>query len=110
MAVKQADYIPNHDREAVSEALEAALLCAAFQRMEESEMKRLISDIRESGKCPEASAKMRRRLNRHRGWTALQRAMPRAERTNAGSSGPAAAPSSVPRDQPIHGAIINPYK
>lgn len=83
MAVKQAGHIPNHDREAVSEALEAALLCAAFERMEESEMKRLISDIRREGKCAEAPAATRRRMNlRRRLWT-LRRALPRVAQAAA---------------------------
>lgn len=70
-------YIPDHDREAISEALEAALYCAAFQRMEESEMKQLYSDIDRTGKRVEASAALRRRLNRHRGWVGFKRNMPR---------------------------------
>jgi hypothetical protein len=83
MAVKQAGHIPNHDREAVSEALEAALLCAAFERMEESEMKRLISDIRREGKCAEAPTATRRRMNlRRRLWT-LRRALPRVAQAAA---------------------------
>lgn len=70
-------YIPDHDREAISEALEAALYCAAFQRMEESEMKQLYSDIDRTGKRVEASTALRRRLNRHRGWVGFKRNMPR---------------------------------
>ena len=38
-------FIPEHDRASVSEALEAALYCAAFQRMEEMEMKRMVTEL-----------------------------------------------------------------
>ena len=38
--IRHDAFIPEHDRASVSEALEAALYCAAFQRMEEMEMKR----------------------------------------------------------------------
>lgn len=69
--------IPDHDREAVSEALEAALYCAAFQRLEEREMKRMISELRQSGEYPEAAERVRRRLNRRRGRATLRRALPR---------------------------------
>ena len=75
--------IPNHDRASVSEALEAALLCAAFQRMEESEMKQLYSDIRNSGKLPQAPADLRRRLNRRRGWAGFKRGLPRVAQAAA---------------------------
>ena len=75
--MRQAGCIPDHDRKAVSEALEAALYCAAFQRMEESEMKRLLSDINRTGKRMEASEALRRRLNRHRGWAGFKRNLPR---------------------------------
>lgn len=75
--MRQETHIPDHDRVAVSEALETALYCAAFQRMEESEMKRLLSDINRTGKRMEASEALRRRLNRHRGWTGFKRNLPR---------------------------------
>jgi len=75
--VRQETHIPNHDRMAISEALEAALYCAAFQRMEESEMKQLLTDINRTGKHMEASADLRRRLSRHRGWAGFKRNLPR---------------------------------
>ena len=75
--MRQETHIPNHDRVAVSEALEAALYCAAFQRMEESEMKRLYLDMKKCGRAPEASADLRHRLRRHRGWADFKRNLPR---------------------------------
>ena len=81
--MRQETHIPNHDRVAVSEALEAALYCAAFQRMEESEMKRLYSDIKRSGERPEASPQLRRRLNRRRGLADIKRNLPRVAQAAA---------------------------
>ena len=71
------DFIPDHSREAVSEALEAALYRAAFQRLEEKEMKILMTDIRKRGEYPEAAAQTRRRLNRRRRLSLLKAALPR---------------------------------
>lgn len=81
--MRQAGCIPDHDRKAVSEALEAALYCAAFQSMEESEMKRLYSDIKRSGERPEASPQLRRRLNRRRGLADIKRNLPRVAQAAA---------------------------
>ena len=53
---RKYDVIPNHDREAVSEALEAALYRAAFQRLEESEMKKMMDSIK-SGVDPQEAIK-----------------------------------------------------
>lgn len=71
-------FIPEHDRASVSEALEAALYCAAFQRMEEMEMKRMVTDIRENAEHPMASPGIRRKVNRRRRWLAFRRTVPKA--------------------------------
>ena len=71
-------FIPEHDRASVSEALEAALYCAAFQRMEEMEMKRMVTDIRKNAEHPMASPGIRRRVNRRRRWSAFRRTVPKA--------------------------------
>lgn len=83
MAVRHEARIPNHDREAVSEALEAALYCAAFQRMEESEMKRLFSEMNHGEKNVAAPADLRRRLKRRRGWAGFRRNLPRVAQAAA---------------------------
>lgn len=71
-------FIPEHDRASVSEALEAALYCAAFQRMEEMEMKRMVTDIRKNAEHPMASPGVRRKVNRRRRWSAFRRTVPKA--------------------------------
>ncbi|MBR6419871.1 MAG: hypothetical protein IKS42_06030 [Oscillospiraceae bacterium] len=71
-------FIPEHDRASVSEALEAVLYCAAFQRMEEMEMKRMVTDIRENAEHPMASPGVRRKVNRRRRWSAFRRTVPKA--------------------------------
>ncbi len=83
MAVRHEAHIPNHDREAVSEALEAALYCAAFQRMEESEMKRLFSEVNPTEKNVAAPTDLRRRLRRRRGWADFKRNLPRVAQAAA---------------------------
>ncbi len=70
-------FIPEHDRASVSEALEAALYCAAFQRMEEMEMKRMVTDIRKNAEYPMASPGIRRKVNRRRRWLAFRRTVPK---------------------------------
>ena len=74
---RQDAFIPEHDRASVSEALEAALYCAAFQRMEEMEMKRMVTDIRENTEHPMASPGIRRKVNRRRRWLAFRRTVPK---------------------------------
>lgn len=71
-------FIPEHDRASVSEALEAALYCAAFQRMEEMEMKRMVTDIRKNAEQPMASPGVRRKVNRRRCWSAFRHTVPKA--------------------------------
>lgn len=71
-------FIPEHDRASVSDALEAALYCAAFQRMEEMEMKRMISDIKKNAERPMASPRVRRKVNRRLRWSTLRRTVPKA--------------------------------
>ena len=71
-------FIPEHDRASVAEALEAALYCAAFQRMEEMEMKRMVTDIRKNAEHPMASPGIRRKVNRRRRWLAFRRTVPKA--------------------------------
>lgn len=75
---RQDAFIPEHDRASVSEALEAALYCAAFQRMEEMEMKRMVTDIRKNAEHPMASPGVRRKVNRRRRWSAFHRTVPKA--------------------------------
>lgn len=75
---RQDAFIPEHDRASVSEALEAALYCAAFQRMEEMEMKRMVTDIRKNTEHPMASPGIRRKVNRRRRWLAFRRTVPKA--------------------------------
>lgn len=74
---RQDAFIPEHDRASVSEALEAALYCAAFQRMEEMEMKRMVTDIRKNTEHPMASPGIRRKVNRRRRWLAFRRTVPK---------------------------------
>lgn len=75
--IRQDAFIPEHDRASVSEALEAALYCAAFQRMEEMEMKRMVTDIRKNTEHPMASPGIRRKVNRRRRWLAFRRTVPK---------------------------------
>ena len=75
--------IPDHDREAISEALEAALYRAAFQRMEEAEMKQLLSEMNRGEKNVAIPADLRRRLKRRRGWADLRRNLPRVAQAAA---------------------------
>lgn len=83
MAVRHEARIPDHDREAVSEALEAALYCAAFQRMEEAEMKQLLSKLNHGDKNVAAPAELRHRLKRRRGWADFRRSLPRVAQAAA---------------------------
>ena len=75
--------IPDHDRAAVAEALEAALYRAAFQRMEEAEMKQLLSEVDHGEKNVAAPTELRRRLKRRRGWADFRRNLPRVAQAAA---------------------------
>ena len=75
--------IPDHDRAAVAEALEAALYRAAFQRMEEAEMKQLLSEVDHGEKNVAAPVELRRRLKRRRGWADFRRNLPRVAQAAA---------------------------
>ena len=81
--MRQEARIPDHDRAAVSEALEAALYRAAFQRMEDSEMKKLLSELKQEERNVAAPADLRRRLKRRRGWVDFRRNLPRVAQAAA---------------------------
>lgn len=82
MKRNQFPVIPDHSRSAISEAYEAALYCAAFQRMEEEEMKQFKAQSK-SASASSAKRNLYRRLRARRRRSAIVHTLPRIAQTAA---------------------------